>query len=97
MAELTVDLSTDLEPPRRATSFPILLCIAWYERQAKRSGSDSFYETIASAAEKVFDSLPRRLKRISKYPLGGDAQQLIVPSAIFEGLAGVDADIDAVG
>ncbi|KAF9779137.1 hypothetical protein BJ322DRAFT_1013723 [Thelephora terrestris] len=62
------------------TSFPILLCIAWYERQAKSSGSNTFYETIASAAEKVFDTLPRRLKRIT----------------IFEGLAGVDADIDAI-
>jgi len=44
----------------------------------------------------VFDSLPRRLKRISKFPFGGDVQQLTVPSALFEGLAGVDADIDAV-
>ena len=96
MTESTVVFSTDLKLPRRATSFPILLCIAWYERQAKRSGSNNFYETITSAVEKVFDSLPRRLKRISKHPSGGDAQQLTVHSAIFEGLAGVDADIDAV-
>ena len=34
----------------------------------------NFYETIASAAEKVFDSLPKRLKRISKHTFGGDAQ-----------------------
>ncbi|THH32452.1 hypothetical protein EUX98_g1732 [Antrodiella citrinella] len=65
----------------RLTSFPILLLIAVYERQAKRSGSITFYETMTSAAEKVFDTLPRNLKRLTW----------------FEGLmAGSDADIDAV-
>ncbi|KAH8093280.1 hypothetical protein BXZ70DRAFT_949750 [Cristinia sonorae] len=65
----------------RLTSFPILLLIAVYERQAKRSGSITFYETVSSAAEKVFETLPRNLKRLTW----------------FEGLmAGSDADIDAV-
>ncbi|KAI0334570.1 hypothetical protein GY45DRAFT_1118209 [Cubamyces sp. BRFM 1775] len=64
----------------RLTSFPILLGIAWYERQAKRSGSFTFYETVSAAAEKIFDTLPRHLKRLT----------------LFEGLTGPDADIDAV-
>ncbi|KAG1767168.1 hypothetical protein EV702DRAFT_1036192 [Suillus placidus] len=46
----------------RATNFPILLMIALYERQSKKTGSNGFYETITSAAEKV---LPRPLKRMS--------------------------------
>ncbi|KII87361.1 hypothetical protein PLICRDRAFT_42989 [Plicaturopsis crispa FD-325 SS-3] len=64
----------------RTTSFPILLCIAWYERQSKKNGSTGFYETVAAAAEKVFDTLPRNFRRLT----------------FFEGLAGTDADIDAV-
>ncbi|TFK79738.1 hypothetical protein K466DRAFT_667994 [Polyporus arcularius HHB13444] len=64
----------------RLTSFPILLCIALYERQAKRSGSFTFYETVTAAAEKIFDTLPRHLKRLT----------------FFEGLTGPEADIDAI-
>ncbi|KAI0816960.1 hypothetical protein BC628DRAFT_1404843 [Trametes gibbosa] len=64
----------------RLTSFPILLGIAWYERQAKRSGSFTFYETVSAAAEKIFDTLPRQFKRLT----------------FFEGLTGPDADIDAI-
>ncbi|GJE91189.1 ion transporter [Phanerochaete sordida] len=64
----------------RLTSFPVLLLIALYERQAKRSGSLTFYETISAAAEKVMDTLPRSLKRLS----------------FFEGFTGADADIDAI-
>ncbi|KAM5534661.1 hypothetical protein V8D89_011673 [Ganoderma adspersum] len=64
----------------RLTSFPILLSIAVYERQAKQSGSFTFYETVSAAAEKIFDTLPRQLKRLT----------------FFEGLSGPDADIDAV-
>ncbi|KAI8996333.1 hypothetical protein BD414DRAFT_197116 [Trametes punicea] len=64
----------------RLTSFPVLLGIAWYERQSKRSGSFTFYETVSAAAEKIFDTLPRHLKRL----------------ALFEGLTGPDADIDAI-
>lgn len=65
----------------RVTSFPILLLIAGYERQAKRTGAITFYDTITAAAEKVLDTLPRSLKRMT----------------LFEGLmAGSDAEIDAV-
>lgn len=49
----------------RLTSFPLLLAIAWYERQSKRSNSTGFYETISAVAETVFDTLPRHLKRLS--------------------------------
>ncbi|KAG2136259.1 hypothetical protein BD769DRAFT_1439794 [Suillus cothurnatus] len=62
----------------RATNFPILLIIALYERQSKKTGSNGFYETITSAAEKVFDTLPRPLKRMS----------------FFEGLVGSGSTID---
>ncbi|KIJ65577.1 hypothetical protein HYDPIDRAFT_88419 [Hydnomerulius pinastri MD-312] len=64
----------------RATNFPILLAIAWYERQAKKSGSIGFYDTLSSIIEKVMDTLPRTLKRMS----------------LFEGLAGSGADIDVI-
>jgi len=64
----------------RATNFPILLIIAWYERQSKKNGSFGFYDTITSAAEKVFDTLPRSLKRMS----------------FFEGLVGSGGDIDII-
>ncbi|KAI1793525.1 hypothetical protein LXA43DRAFT_971864 [Ganoderma leucocontextum] len=64
----------------RLTSFPILLGIAVYERQAKQSGSFTFYETVSAAAEKIFDTLPRHFKRLT----------------FFEGLSGPDADIDAI-
>ncbi|KAF9454340.1 hypothetical protein P691DRAFT_754822 [Macrolepiota fuliginosa MF-IS2] len=64
----------------RATNFPILLLIAVYERQAKRAGTTKFYDTLANVAEKMIDTLPRPLKRMT----------------IFEGLAGSDADIDAI-
>lgn len=50
---------------RRLTSFPILLLIAWYERQAKRHGSSGFYNTMAAAADEIYDTLPRPLKRLS--------------------------------
>lgn len=58
----------------------ILLMISWYERYAKKAGTGSFYDTFVHAAEKLFDSLPRPLKRVS----------------IFEGLAGPGADIDVI-
>ncbi|KZT20100.1 hypothetical protein NEOLEDRAFT_1182830 [Neolentinus lepideus HHB14362 ss-1] len=64
----------------RLTSFPILLLIAWYERTAKTTGTLSFYDTMSAAAEKVFDTLPRQLKRLT----------------FFEGLAGTDSSIDAI-
>lgn len=64
----------------RLTSFPVLLSISLYERQAKMAGTIGFYETVAHVAEKVFDTLPRSLKRMT----------------FFEGLAGSEADIDAI-
>lgn len=64
----------------RATNFPILLIIALYERQSKKTGSNGFYETITSAAEKVLDTLPRPLKRMS----------------FFEGLVGSGSTIDII-
>ncbi|KAF9240653.1 hypothetical protein BU15DRAFT_73884 [Melanogaster broomeanus] len=64
----------------RATNFPILLMIAWYERLAKRNSTVGFYDTIASVLEKVTDALPRTVKRMS----------------LLEGLAGSGADIDVI-
>ncbi|KAG7444990.1 uncharacterized protein BT62DRAFT_933403 [Guyanagaster necrorhizus] len=64
----------------RATSFPILLMIAFYERQAKFYGTIGFSETFTVAAEKVYDTLPKGLKWL----------------ALFEGLTRSDADIDAI-
>lgn len=64
----------------RATSFPILLTIALYERQAKIHGTTGFSETFTVAAEKVYDTLPKKLKWL----------------ALFEGLTRSDADIDAI-
>ncbi|KAG6854040.1 hypothetical protein C0991_011245 [Blastosporella zonata] len=51
-----------------------------YERQSKKNGTTNFYETVGAVAEKVFETLPRQLKRM----------------AFFEGLAGSDADISAI-
>lgn len=48
----------------RLTSFPLLLIIAWYERQSKRSGTSNFQDTVGAVAEKIFDTLPRQIKRL---------------------------------
>ncbi|EIN06002.1 hypothetical protein PUNSTDRAFT_127492 [Punctularia strigosozonata HHB-11173 SS5] len=64
----------------RITNFPILLTVAWYERQAKNTGSTGFYETVAATVEKIYDTLPRQIRRLT----------------FFEGLAGSGGDIDAV-
>jgi hypothetical protein len=64
----------------RMTSFPLLLVIAWYERQVKRSGSTNFFEAITDTLESIFDLLPKNMKRMT----------------FFDGLAGNDAGIDAV-
>lgn len=54
----------------RATNFPLLLLIAFYERQAKVNGTIGFVETVSAAAERVFDTLPRHLRRLSaSHPL----------------------------
>jgi hypothetical protein len=50
----------------RLTSFPLLLVIAWYERQAKRAGTSNFRDTLGAVAENVFESLPRQVKRWSE-------------------------------
>lgn len=52
------------------TSFPILLIISFYERQAKLIGAITFYDTIAHVLEKVFDILPRALKRMGTCSFG---------------------------
>ncbi|KAF7430867.1 hypothetical protein PC9H_006581 [Pleurotus ostreatus] len=64
----------------RLTSFPILLGIAVYERQAKKNHTIGFYSTFSAIAEKAIDTLPRQFKRLT----------------FFDGLAGADADIDAI-
>ncbi len=50
----------------RMTSFPVLLLIAAYERQVKRIGAVTFNETVSAATERMFETLPRALKRLSK-------------------------------
>ncbi|KAF8586037.1 hypothetical protein K439DRAFT_1646379 [Ramaria rubella] len=64
----------------RLTSFPILLGIALYERHKEQTGAITFYEHVSAAAERLFDFLPKYIKRMS----------------FFEGLVGAGADIDAV-
>jgi hypothetical protein len=54
----------------RVTSFPILLFISFYERQAKLIGAITFYDTVTHLIEKVFDTLPRALKRMSTCSFG---------------------------
>ncbi|KAJ7116020.1 hypothetical protein C8R44DRAFT_220116 [Mycena epipterygia] len=64
----------------RLTSFPILLMISLYERQAKKNGTTNIYETITIVTERMLETLPRRFKLLN----------------FFEGLAGSDGDIDIV-
>ncbi|KAG2011863.1 calcium activated cation channel [Coprinopsis cinerea AmutBmut pab1-1] len=64
----------------RLTNFPLLLMISFYERQSQKAGSVSFSETVGYLAEKVYDTLPRSLKRFG----------------LFEGFAGSGSDIDAI-
>ncbi|TFK29652.1 hypothetical protein FA15DRAFT_663807 [Coprinopsis marcescibilis] len=64
----------------RVTNFPILLGISYYERQSQNAGSDNFAETVAYLTERVYDTLPRQIKRIG----------------LFEGFAGSGSDIDAI-
>jgi len=47
----------------RLTNFPILLLIAWYERSRKASDASNFYDTITAAIERLYDSLPKGIKR----------------------------------
>ncbi|KAI5833279.1 hypothetical protein K523DRAFT_370042 [Schizophyllum commune Tattone D] len=64
----------------RLTSFPILLGIALYERQAKKHGTTTFSDTLSATVERIFDALPRQITRLS----------------IFEGFAGADGGIEAI-
>ncbi|KZP01440.1 hypothetical protein CALVIDRAFT_2828 [Calocera viscosa TUFC12733] len=65
----------------RLTSFPILLAIAFYERQiAPSRKSPTFLDRATQVAVRMVESMPRRLKRFS----------------LFEGFAGPAADIDAI-
>lgn len=75
IAERFLDQVTPLSETRcvwldfapRLTSFPILLVISFYERQSKRAGTVTLYDTIT---ERVFDTLPRSLKRLSELVFG---------------------------
>ncbi|KAJ7446684.1 receptor-activated Ca2+-permeable cation channel [Mycena latifolia] len=64
----------------RITSFPILLMISLYERQAKKHDTTSIYETLTVVTERMLETLPRRFKLLN----------------FFEGLAGSDGDIDII-
>ncbi|EJD07689.1 uncharacterized protein FOMMEDRAFT_137915 [Fomitiporia mediterranea MF3/22] len=65
----------------RLTSFPLLLVIAYYERQAKQVQAANFSEAVSATAERVMETLPRSIKRMS----------------FFEGFfAGKASDIDVI-
>ncbi|KAG8873745.1 hypothetical protein FRB98_008807 [Tulasnella sp. 332] len=64
----------------RVTSFPILLLIAVYERQKMANQSTTMRETVDSIVDNVFDSLPKRIRRLT----------------IFDTLVGTGHDIDTV-
>lgn len=49
----------------RLTSFPILLAIAYYERQTKQIQATTFTEAVAATAERMVETLPRSIKRLS--------------------------------
>jgi hypothetical protein len=57
----------------RITAFPILLTIAFYERQTIDVSGTTFYDRVTGVAERVFDTLPRRLKRLSTLKVGVSA------------------------
>ncbi|CCA70742.1 related to receptor-activated Ca2+-permeable cation channel-Laccaria bicolor [Serendipita indica DSM 11827] len=64
----------------RVCAAPVLIGVAFYERHTIHLPGITIYERVSHVAERVFDSLPRRLKRMT----------------FFEGLAGNGADIDTV-
>lgn len=61
----------EADPPSKAdssfrlTNFPILLLISFYERQSKAAGAVKFSDTVSHLAERIYDTLPRPLKRMS--------------------------------
>ncbi|KAG8836029.1 hypothetical protein FRC17_010493 [Serendipita sp. 399] len=64
----------------RVCAAPVLAAITVYERQTIHLPGTTIYDKIYSMAEKAFDSLPRRLRRMT----------------FFEGLAGNTSDIHAL-
>ncbi|KAI0057252.1 hypothetical protein BV25DRAFT_1920347 [Artomyces pyxidatus] len=65
----------------RVTNFPILLVIAFYERQAKKTGTRGVHDTLTATGERFYESLPRQLKRMTFFD---------------SFMAGGGADIDAI-
>ncbi|KAI0305818.1 hypothetical protein B0F90DRAFT_1923547 [Multifurca ochricompacta] len=47
----------------RLTNFPILITIAFYERQAKKTGTIGVGETLMVTTERFIETLPRNIKR----------------------------------
>ncbi|KAA1475470.1 hypothetical protein DENSPDRAFT_426990 [Dentipellis sp. KUC8613] len=75
----------------RVTNFPILIAIAVYERQAKKHGSTTIKETIQATTERIFETLPRQLKRFTFFEgFTGDADI----DAIFELEDELDSALD---
>ncbi|TFY58233.1 hypothetical protein EVG20_g8233 [Dentipellis fragilis] len=75
----------------RVTNFPILIAISVYERQAKKHGSTTIKETIQATTERIFETLPRQLKRFTFFEgLTGDADI----DAIFELEDELDSALD---
>ncbi|KAH6915984.1 hypothetical protein BKA70DRAFT_1418899 [Coprinopsis sp. MPI-PUGE-AT-0042] len=68
----------------RLTNFPLLLLISFYERQSQAAGSVGFSETVGFLAERVYDTLPRKVKKF------------VLFEGLFEGFAGSGNDIDAI-
>ena len=54
----------------RVCAAPVLLLIGVYERNTFQYPGATFYDRVSHAAERAFDSLPRRLRRLSRCKLG---------------------------
>ena len=50
----------------RICAAPVLLAITTYERHTADMPGSTFYDRVSHAAEKLIDSLPRRLRRMSE-------------------------------
>ncbi|PVF92813.1 hypothetical protein CPB86DRAFT_809214 [Serendipita vermifera] len=64
----------------RVCAAPVLLAITFYERETANLPGTTFSDRVHLATDRLFDSLPRRFRRMT----------------FFEGLAGNGPDIDAV-
>jgi hypothetical protein len=51
----------------RLTSFPILLAISWYERQAQIHNSTDFMEIMAATVKWALDHLPWQWMQLSEF------------------------------